>query len=222
MAELCGRDSSDLGQRVFGMCDRQISDRIKAACRHAGLKGNFSGHSPRVGTAADLRASGFSLLEVMQAGGWASPKIAARYTEGRTALGTAPEAAGGCSRRLEAIGASRIASSGLCYISAAMPTVNPEILVWARETAGLMPEEATKKLAIRDTKKATAPSNEASTTLCQQVQKKGREFDPTSAHSLVARLSRLPWPCQNSADIGQVKLVIIWHFHELYSWVLPP
>ena len=37
-----------------------------------------------------------------------------------------------------------------------MPTVNPEILVWARETAGLMPEEATKKLAIRDTKKATA------------------------------------------------------------------
>ena len=46
------------------------------------MKGNFSGHSPRVGTAADLRASGFSLLEVMQAGGWASPKIAARYTEG--------------------------------------------------------------------------------------------------------------------------------------------
>ena len=82
MAELCVRDSSDLGQLVFGMCDRQISDRIKAACRHAGLKGNFSGHSPRVGTAADLRASGFSLLEVMQAGGWASPKIAARYTEG--------------------------------------------------------------------------------------------------------------------------------------------
>ena len=37
-----------------------------------------------------------------------------------------------------------------------MPTVNPEILVWARETAGLMPEEATKKLAIRDTKKTTA------------------------------------------------------------------
>ena len=37
-----------------------------------------------------------------------------------------------------------------------MPTVNPEILVWARETAGLTPEEAVKKLSIRDTKKASA------------------------------------------------------------------
>ena len=37
-----------------------------------------------------------------------------------------------------------------------MPAVNPEILIWARETAGLTPEEAVKKLAIRDTKKANA------------------------------------------------------------------
>ena len=37
-----------------------------------------------------------------------------------------------------------------------MPTVNPEILTWARETAGLTPEEAVRKLAIRDTKKAPA------------------------------------------------------------------
>lgn len=37
-----------------------------------------------------------------------------------------------------------------------MPAVNPEILVWARETAGLSPEEAVRKLAIRDTKKAAA------------------------------------------------------------------
>lgn len=37
-----------------------------------------------------------------------------------------------------------------------MPAVNPEILVWARETAGLTPQEAVKKLAIRDTRKATA------------------------------------------------------------------
>ena len=37
-----------------------------------------------------------------------------------------------------------------------MPAVNPEILVWARETAGLSPEEAARKLDIRDTKKADA------------------------------------------------------------------
>ena len=37
-----------------------------------------------------------------------------------------------------------------------MPAVNPEILIWARETAGLTQEEAVRKLNIRDTKKWTA------------------------------------------------------------------
>ena len=37
-----------------------------------------------------------------------------------------------------------------------MPAVNPEILIWARETAGLTPDLAVKKLAIRDTQKASA------------------------------------------------------------------
>ena len=37
-----------------------------------------------------------------------------------------------------------------------MPKVNPEILVWARETAGLTPEAAVKKLSIRNTQKANA------------------------------------------------------------------
>ena len=36
-----------------------------------------------------------------------------------------------------------------------MPKVNPEILVWARETAGLTQDEAAKKLGLRDTKRAT-------------------------------------------------------------------
>ncbi len=44
----------------------------------------------------------------------------------------------------------------ICYISYTMPSVNPEILVWARETAGLTQEEAARKLDIRQTKKATA------------------------------------------------------------------
>lgn len=32
----------------------------------------------------------------------------------------------------------------------ALPNVNPDILVWARETAGLTPQEAVKKLGLRD------------------------------------------------------------------------
>ena len=82
MAELCGRDTRDRGQKVFGIGGRQISNRIRAACKHAGLKGNFSGHSPRRGTANDLKAIGASLLEIMQSGGWSSPKVAASYADG--------------------------------------------------------------------------------------------------------------------------------------------
>ncbi len=37
-----------------------------------------------------------------------------------------------------------------------MPRVNPEILVWARETAGLSLEKAAQKLQFRDTRRATA------------------------------------------------------------------
>lgn len=38
----------------------------------------------------------------------------------------------------------------------AMATVNPEILIWARESNGLSVESAAKKLALRDTAKSTA------------------------------------------------------------------
>lgn len=37
-----------------------------------------------------------------------------------------------------------------------MPPINPEILVWARETAGLTPEEAVRKLGIRDARGVAA------------------------------------------------------------------
>jgi IrrE N-terminal-like domain len=37
-----------------------------------------------------------------------------------------------------------------------MPKINPDILVWARETAGLTPEEAVKKLGIRDARGVAA------------------------------------------------------------------
>jgi Zn-dependent peptidase ImmA (M78 family)/transcriptional regulator with XRE-family HTH domain len=37
-----------------------------------------------------------------------------------------------------------------------MPAINPEIVVWARETAGLSLEEAARKLAFQDSKNSTA------------------------------------------------------------------
>ena len=37
-----------------------------------------------------------------------------------------------------------------------MPRVNPEILVWARETAGLAPEAAARKLGLRDSRRVSA------------------------------------------------------------------
>ncbi len=37
-----------------------------------------------------------------------------------------------------------------------MPKVEPEVLIWARETAGLTPEEAARKLSFRETNKRTA------------------------------------------------------------------
>ena len=37
-----------------------------------------------------------------------------------------------------------------------MPKVNPEIIVWARETAGLTQEEAAKKLGFQDSSRSSA------------------------------------------------------------------
>ena len=37
-----------------------------------------------------------------------------------------------------------------------MPRVNPEIMVWARESAGLTQEEAARKLGFRDSSISTA------------------------------------------------------------------
>ncbi len=67
------------GDRVFGLSDSQIQRRIAAAARAAGLEGRFSGHSPRVGMAQDLAASGAALPELMQAGRWSSSAMPASY-----------------------------------------------------------------------------------------------------------------------------------------------
>ncbi len=55
---------------------------FKAAARRVGIEAaNVSGHSTRVGMAQDAAALGCSLVEIMQAGGWRSSAMVARYSE---------------------------------------------------------------------------------------------------------------------------------------------
>lgn len=63
-----------------------IVRRLKQAAQAAGIGEKISGHSPRVGAAQDLTASGASITELMAAGRWRNPAEAARYAE-RTAVG---------------------------------------------------------------------------------------------------------------------------------------
>lgn len=64
---------------LFGLCARQISQRIRAAAQAAGLADNYSGHSGRTGAAHSLAARGASLVELQQAGRWKSPSMPAAY-----------------------------------------------------------------------------------------------------------------------------------------------
>ena len=83
----------DSGASVFGLSARQISRRIKAATKMAGLGEGFSGHSPRVGMAQDLNAAEAELPELMTTGRWDSPTMPARYTKVQAA-GPSPSTTG--------------------------------------------------------------------------------------------------------------------------------
>ena len=58
---------------------------VKRAVRRAGVPASvadeFSGHSMRIGAAQDMMVAGFDILAIMQAGGWTTPHVAARYVE---------------------------------------------------------------------------------------------------------------------------------------------
>lgn len=58
---------------------------IKVAARRAGLRPEeieaLSGHSMRVGAAQDMLVAGIDFLGIMQAGGWRSQAVLARYVE---------------------------------------------------------------------------------------------------------------------------------------------
>lgn len=58
-----------------------IARRLKQAAVDAGIIDSISGHSPRVGAAQDLAASGATIPELMAAGRWHSPAIVAHYVE---------------------------------------------------------------------------------------------------------------------------------------------
>lgn len=73
------------GGRSVGV-DRLGADAVaavfKAMARRVGIDAaGVSGHSTRVGVAQDAAALGCSLVEIMQAGGWKSPTMVARYSE---------------------------------------------------------------------------------------------------------------------------------------------
>ena len=81
---------ADLAGRVFDFSASTVNRRIKAAARAAGIDAsNMSTHSPRVGMAQDLAASGTDMAGIMLAGRWTSPAMVARYTRYLAARDTA-------------------------------------------------------------------------------------------------------------------------------------
>ena len=75
----------DRNTQVFGLSPRQISRRVSAAAKAAGLGEGFTGHSGRVGMAQDLVKTGAELPALMTAGRWKSSTMPARYTERQAA-----------------------------------------------------------------------------------------------------------------------------------------
>ena len=72
--------------RVFRLTPRQMTNRIKAACRTAGLEGDvFSGHSGRVGLARMMSGAGAPTETTMRQGRWKSAEMVRRYTRAETA-----------------------------------------------------------------------------------------------------------------------------------------
>lgn len=71
------------GQAGCGLEAGEVARVFKAMARAAGLSveetASISGHSSRVGAAQDMVRHGVDLPAIMQAGGWRSPEMVARY-----------------------------------------------------------------------------------------------------------------------------------------------
>jgi integrase/recombinase XerD len=59
---------------------REVSRVLKGLARRARLEPSFSAHSLRVGMAQDLTAANVEGAAIMQAAGWTTPRMLARYT----------------------------------------------------------------------------------------------------------------------------------------------
>ena len=66
--------------RIFRLGCSGIYRRIGEACKHAGLEGRYTKHSPRVGGAQDLALDNVSEAQIMNIARWKSSASAARYT----------------------------------------------------------------------------------------------------------------------------------------------
>ena len=73
------REGAGQNDKIFPLSTRQLRRRITAAAAAAGLEGQFSGHSGRVGMAQTLAARGFKLPAIQGAGRWNSPESPAGY-----------------------------------------------------------------------------------------------------------------------------------------------
>jgi site-specific recombinase XerC len=67
-----------LKERALGV--RDVSQVLRGLARRSWLGAAFSSHSLRVGMAQDLLADNADLGSLMQAGGWTTPRMIARYT----------------------------------------------------------------------------------------------------------------------------------------------
>ena len=70
---------------VFGLSGQQICRRIRAAAQAAGLEGDFTSESPRLGMAMDLAAAGCELPALITANRWGSASLMAQYRRSETA-----------------------------------------------------------------------------------------------------------------------------------------
>ena len=75
------------GDRVGkkGLSTVSVRNIIKRRCAAAGIDGDVSGHSLRVGGAQSLAAGGASIAEMQTAGRWTSPQMPGHYARGQLA-----------------------------------------------------------------------------------------------------------------------------------------